>query len=104
MSNINNKLINISNYIKSLYKDELYDYYYIGPDDRKLLNKGNIVKYTNITDKEYKLKFGIIVNITINKLTLKSINSDLYWKIDFNKNHVFCLEKNKLKLLANEYM
>jgi hypothetical protein len=97
----NNKLIAISKYLKNIYINDLDRYIYISPNDRTKLKKGNIIKYININDLDYKLKSGIIINISIDKITFKSISSNIYWKIKINNNHIFCLERNDFKLLLN---
>jgi len=107
MNNNNSKLQNIIEKIKNKYEDELRDYVYTGPDDRSYLRKGHFIKYIDILDKEYKIKSGYIVEITLDKLTLKSIGSNLFWKIKFTQNHIFFYEqRNKLKMYteALEFM
>jgi hypothetical protein len=102
--NSNNKLITIVNNIRNLYIDDLYRYVYIGPDDRSTLKKGSNIKYVDIMDKKRQLKSGVIVDITIDKITLKSIGTNFYWKIKVNSNHIFYLERNGMKLLLNDFI
>jgi hypothetical protein len=102
MNNINSKIQNIIEKIKSKYPDDLMGYYYIGPDDRSYLRIGHYIKYFDIEDPEYKLKSGFIVTITLDKLTLKSIGSNLFWKIKVNKNHIFFYEQSNTRFLMNE--
>jgi hypothetical protein len=105
--NNNSKLQNLIEKIKSKYMDELYYYVYVGPDDRSFLRKGHFIKYIDITDNEYKIKSGIIVELTLDKLTLKSIGTNFFWKIKYTQNHIFFYEQsNKLKMFteALEFM
>ena len=104
MNNINSKIQNIIEKIKSKHGDELVGYYYIGPDDRSFLRKGHYLKYIDIEDPEYKIKSGFIVVITLDKLTLKSLGSNLFCKIKINKNHIFFYEQNNNRFLMNEML
>ena len=104
MNNINSKIQNIIEKIKSKHVNELIGYYYIGPDDRSYLRTGHYIKYIDIEDPEYKIKSGFIVTITLDKLTLKSIGSNLFWKIKINKNHIFFYEQSNMRFAMNEML
>lgn len=81
---------NLLNIIKNLKKEyqQLKEFEYIYPDDRKYIQKGNYIKYVNIK-KLNKPKTGIITNVTINKIFLKSTNSNITWSINFVDNYIF---------------
>lgn len=81
------KLIQIINNLKKEYM-QLTDFNYIYPDDRKYIQKGNIIKYINIK-KLNKPKTGIVLDISINKILLKSVNSNITWSIKFIDNYIF---------------
>ena len=103
--NINNSnLENIIIKIKNKHEDELVGYYYVAPDDRSYLRKGHFIKYIDIEDPEYKIKSGFIVVVTLDKLTLKSIGSNLFWKIKINKNHIFFYEQSNMRFAMNEML
>ena len=102
MNNNNSKLQNIIEKIKSKHVDELVGYYYVAPDDRSFLRNGLYIKYIDIEDPEYKIKSGYIVLVTLDKLTLKSIGSNLFWKIKVNKNHIFFYEQSNTRFALNE--
>ena len=68
--------------------NQLKDYTYVCPDDRKYIEVGNLVKYTNINNSN-KIKTGKVINISLDKLSLKSLNSSLIWTIKFANNHIF---------------
>jgi hypothetical protein len=104
MNNNNSNLQNIIEKIKSKYVDDLMGYYYVAPDDRSYLRKGHFIKYIDIEDREYKIKSGFIVVISLDKLTLKSIGSNLFWKIKINKNHIFFYEQSNNRFLMNEML
>ena len=102
MNNNNSKLFNIVEKIKSKYSNDLLGYYYVAPDDRSYLHKGHYIKYIDIDDKDHKIKSGIIVSLSLDKLTLKSIGSNLFWKIKVNKNHIFFYEQSDTRFFINE--
>lgn len=85
----NNNLFNIGEKIKKTYSKQLLEYSYICPDDRKYIEIGNLVKYININDIKQKIKTGIVINITLDNLTLKSVNSSMVWNIKLSKHHIF---------------
>lgn len=96
-----NKLLNIINKLKKEYK-QLKEFEYICPDDRKYIQKGNLIKYVNIK-KLNKPKTGIIINVTTNKIFLKSTNSNISWSINFVDNLIFYkFEKDYLIDAINE--
>jgi hypothetical protein len=84
---MSNKLIDIIEKIKKENK-QLNEYIYICPDDRKHIETGNIVKYIDINNLK-KIKTGKVIKITLDKLTLKSLNSNIVWTIKFANNHIF---------------
>ena len=85
----NNKLLKIGNELKKTYATQLKIFTYMCPDDRKYIEIGNLVKYINIYDSKKKIKTGIIINILLDKLILKSVNSSLIWNIKLTENHIF---------------
>jgi hypothetical protein len=87
MENIGNKII-MNN------SKKLKNYTYICPDDRKYIKSNDLIKYVNIYDKTQKVKSGIVVTISLDKLILKSINSHLSWNIKLNDHHIFYKFKN----------
>lgn len=84
---MSNKFNKISENIKKEHP-QLNEFTYICPDDRKYIECGNIIKYLNINNTK-KVKTGKIINITLDKLTLKSLNSSIIWTIKFTNNHIF---------------
>jgi hypothetical protein len=88
-----NKLINTINQIKKKYINKLDDWTYIYPDDRQYIETGNLIKYIDIDTKQ-KLKSGVVLKITNNKIFLKSTNSSLTWSINFTNYHIFYKFKN----------
>ena len=97
-----NKLLNIVETIKSKYKDELGKYTYVGPDDRNNLRKGDTVKYININNIN-KIKIGFVVSLTLDKITFRSLNSNMYWKINYVDNHIFFYRtESKMKKLLRD--
>jgi hypothetical protein len=84
---MSNKLNKIGEKIKN-ENSQLKQYTYICPDDRKNIECGNIIKYIGI-DNTTKIKTGKVINISLNKLTLKSLNSNMTWNIKFANNHIF---------------
>jgi hypothetical protein len=85
-------LIEIGENIKKM-NSKLDSYTYICPDDRKYIEIGNMIKYTNIYNTN-KLKTGIVLEISSNKIKLKSMNSNLIWTIKFTENHIYYKFKN----------
>lgn len=84
---MSNKLNKIGEIIK-LENAQLKDYTYICPDDRKYIEYGNIIKYVNINNTK-KVKTGKVINISLDKIRLKSLNSSITWIIKFANNHIF---------------
>jgi|LakMenEpi03Aug12_release.lakeMendotaPanAssembly.Ray.scaffolds.fasta_scaffold1209358_2 hypothetical protein len=80
----------IKKIINELKKDymQLNEYNYIFPDDRKYIQIGNLIKYINIK-KIGKPKTGIVINMDLNYVFLKSLNSNLTWSIKFAENFIF---------------
>jgi len=75
--------------IKKNHAKKLLDFTYICPDDRHYIVSGNIIKYINIHDSKEKIKTGIVMNLTNNKILLKSLNSSLTWTIKMTDCHIF---------------
>ena len=75
--------------LKKLYSKQLAEYTYICPDDRKYIEIGNIIKYIGISDTKKKLKTGYVINMTLDTITLKSLNSSMTWKIKVVEHHIF---------------
>lgn len=99
----NNNLLIMGEKIKKEHM-QLKEYNFINPDDRKYIQIGNLIKYVNIK-KLNKPKTGKIINVTIDKITLKSLNSDITWTIKFVDNYIFYkFEKNYLIDALNELM
>lgn len=86
---LNNKLLNIGEEIKKKHSKNLQDFTYICPDDRQYIEYGNLIKYINIHDSKQKIKTGTVMNITNNKILLKSLNSALTWTIKMTDYHIF---------------
>jgi hypothetical protein len=85
----NNKLLNIGDELKKRYSKELNLFTYMCPDDRKYIEIGKLIKYINIYDLKKKIKTGIIVSISLDKLILKSVNSTTVWGIKLTEHHLF---------------
>jgi hypothetical protein len=83
INNLNKICENIKN-----KNPQLKDYTYICPDDRKYIECGNIIKYVNINNIS-KVKTGKILQISLDKVLLKSLNSSITWTIKFTNNHIF---------------
>jgi hypothetical protein len=86
---MDNKLLIMGDEIKKKYSTKLQDFTYICPDDRQYMESGNLIKYINRTDPKQKLKSGIVINISINNLLLKSVNSSLTWTVKMTDCHIF---------------
>lgn len=100
---MDNKLSDIGEKIIQNNK-QLREYIYICPDDRKHIENGYIVKYIDINYPK-KIKTGKVVNVTLDKLTLKSLNSNIVWTIKFANNHIFCkFRKDHLIDAINELL
>ena len=85
----NNKLLNMGDEIKKTYSKQLNLFTYMCPDDRKYIEIGNLIKYINIHDSKKKIKTGIVINITLDNLILKSVCSSITWKIKLTEHHIF---------------
>ena len=78
------------------------DFSYIQPNERYLLNVGNKVKYINVDNPKQKIKTGIIVEKTLDGLTLRTCNSNVKWKILFVDNHIYYKNLiNNINMLLN---
>jgi hypothetical protein len=86
---LNNKLLSVGDEIKKTHGKKLQDFTYICPDDRQYIESGNLIKYINIRDLKQKIKTGIVINFTNNKILLKSLNSAIQWTIKMTDCHIF---------------
>lgn len=86
---LNNKLLNIADEIKKTNDKQLNLFTYMGPDDRKYIEIGNLIKYVNVYDLKRKIKTGIVINVSLDNLILKSVNSSITWKIKVTEHHIF---------------
>jgi hypothetical protein len=85
----NNKIFNIGDELKKTHSKQLNLFTYMCPDDRKYIEIGNLIKYINIHDLRQKIKTGIVINITLDNLILKSVCSSTTWKIKLTDHHIF---------------
>ena len=84
----NNKIITITDNIKKKYDIEKYNY--VWPDERKKLKKGDIIKYLNINYNNTVFpRACIYMQAGIDKMLVKSINSNKLWYIKFSNNYIF---------------
>jgi hypothetical protein len=86
---MSNKLLIIGEKIKNVNIDKLRDFTYICPDDRQYIVPGNIIKYVKLSDPKQKIKTGLVVNLTCDKILLKALNSSLTWTIKMTEYHIF---------------
>lgn len=89
----------IENDIRKKWNTELKNYYHINNKNIDKLDKGKYIKYTDLGLT--KIRYGILVDIitnpfgaSITHLRLKNTRDNSYWKINFNRHHIFQLDRS----------
>lgn len=85
--------------IRKKWGDNLKDYYHINNKNTDKLAKGKYIKYVDLglTKIRYGILTDIITNpygVAITYLRLKNTRDNTYWKISFNKHHIFQLDRS----------
>jgi len=82
---------------------ELEFYNSMIPENKKFISEGDIIKYINFNDKEYKIKSGFIIRKLDNKLLLKSFyKNNFTWYILLKNNYIFYKSNNSFKQMIIE--